>query len=62
MISILEECKEKNILIEIHEDIDDIDDVVALKALNKKLKKKRIKIRILIKDTHHAATTWNEII
>ncbi len=47
LVSILEECKEKNILIEIHEDIDDVDDVIALKALNKKLKKKRIKISLV---------------
>lgn len=47
LVDILEECKEKNILIEIHEDIDDIDDVIALKALNKKLKKKRIKISLV---------------
>ena len=47
LVDILNECKEKNISIKIHEDIDDIDDVIALKALNKKLKKKRIKISLV---------------
>lgn len=62
LISILEECKEKNILIEIHEDIDDIDDVVALKALNKKLKKKRIKISLVYSDDYLEANYLQQII
>ena len=37
---IIKEYKEKNLLIEIHEDIEDVDDIIALKALNKRLKKR----------------------
>ena len=47
LITILEECREKNILIEIHEDINDINDVNALKALNKQMKKRKIRITLV---------------
>ncbi len=36
--------KEKNIIIEIHEDLNDSDDIVKLKNLNKKLKKYKIRV------------------
>ena len=62
LIDILEECKEKNILIEIHEDIDDVDDVIALKALNKKLKKKRIKISLVYSKDYLEANYLQQII
>ncbi len=62
LVNILEECKEKNILIEIHEDIDDVDDVIALKALNKKLKKKRIKISLVYSKDYLEANYLQQVI
>ena len=47
LIKILEEYKEKNVLIEIHDDIENVDDIIALKSLNKTLKKKKIKISLV---------------
>ncbi len=47
VIDILNVCKEKNILIELHEDIDDPDDITVLRAINKDLKKKNIKISLV---------------
>ena len=48
VIEILKECKEKNILIEIHDDLEDGDAVLELKALNKELKNKyKIKISLV---------------
>ena len=62
LVGILEECKEKNISIEIHEDIDDIDDVVALKALNKKIKKRRIKISLVYSNDYLEANYLQQVI
>lgn len=45
VINILKECKEKNIILEIHDDLEDGEDVSELKELNKDLKSK-YKIRI----------------
>lgn len=48
VVEILKECKEKNILLEIHDDLEDIDDITALKALNKELKAKhKIKLSLV---------------
>lgn len=48
IVEILKDCKEKNILLEIHDDLEDIDDVSELKTLNKELKSKyKIKISLV---------------
>lgn len=48
VVAILKECKEKNILLEIHDDLEDGEDVTELKILNKELKAKhKIKISLV---------------
>ena len=62
VIDILIACKEKNILIQLHEDIDDADDVAALRKLNKKLKKKNIKISLVYSEDYLEANYLQQII
>lgn len=48
VIEVLKECKEKNISLEIHDDLEDDEDVAELKILNKELKSKyKIKISLV---------------
>lgn len=48
IIQILKEAKLKNILIQIHDDLDENDDVTELRTINKELKKKyKIKITLV---------------
>lgn len=48
VIEVLKECKEKNIVLEIHDDLEDGEDVTELKILNKELKSKyKIKISLV---------------
>jgi hypothetical protein len=48
IVEILKECKKKNILLEIHDDLEDGEDVSELKILNKELKSKfKIKISLV---------------
>jgi sortase B len=47
IIEIIEENKRKNIVIEIHDNIESDKDALTLKTLNKKLKPKKIKITIV---------------
>ena len=62
LVEILDECKEKNISIEIHEDINDIDDVVALKAINKKLKNRKIKISLVYSKDYLEANYLQQVV
>ena len=62
IIDILVSCKEKNISIQLHEDIEDPDDIVALKAINKKLAKQKIKISLVYSNDYLEANYFQQII
>ena len=62
VVDILIACKEKNILIQLHEDIDNADDVEALRKLNKKIKRRNIKITLVYSEGYLESNYLQHII
>lgn len=60
---ILIECKEKNIVLELHDDLEDVEDVSELKELNKELKSKyKIKIALIYSQDYLEKNYLHQII
>ena len=63
VVEVLKECKEKNIILEIHDDLDDNEDISELKSLNKELKSKyKIKISLVYSKDYLESNYLQQII